>query len=133
MTAATTSPERTIHLRVGEASVTLAAGDVTEIVRRPLMIRVPHGPSRLIGLANLRGKATPNTTSARAPPADAPTFAPSRGMWIPFGTISRPHGVRGELRVAPFRPEDELPEELGRVRLERGPNTPLPRPRARGR
>jgi len=49
LTASAKPPERTIHLRVGEASVTLAAGDVAEIVRRPVTIRVPYGPNRLIG------------------------------------------------------------------------------------
>jgi len=58
LTAAARSPERTVNFRVGKASVAIAAADVAEIVRRPEMIRVPHGPSRLVGLANLRGRAT---------------------------------------------------------------------------
>jgi len=51
--------ERTVRFQVGSATAALAAADVREIVRRPRMIRVPHGPSQLVGLANLRGTATP--------------------------------------------------------------------------
>ncbi len=59
MTAAPLPSDRSVRVRVAGTAVALAAADVTEIVRRPRMIRVPHGPSRLAGLANLRGVATP--------------------------------------------------------------------------
>ncbi len=59
LTAATMSSARTVRFQVADMGVALAAADVTEIVRRPRMIRVPQGPNRLIGLANLRGVATP--------------------------------------------------------------------------
>ena len=41
--------------------------------------------------------------------------APPR--WIEFGTIARAHGVRGEVRLVPMHPDDELPERVERVRL----------------
>jgi purine-binding chemotaxis protein CheW len=59
LSAAATPAGRTVRFRVAGATVAVAAADVSEVVRRPRMIRMPHGPSRLAGLANLRGAATP--------------------------------------------------------------------------
>ena len=59
MSAAATPAGRSVRFRVAGTTVAVAAADVSEVVRRPRMIRMPHGPSRLVGLANLRGAATP--------------------------------------------------------------------------
>jgi 16S rRNA processing protein RimM len=40
--------------------------------------------------------------------------------WVPFGTVSRAHGVKGEVRVVPHHAEDDLPETVAHVRLRRG-------------
>jgi 16S rRNA processing protein RimM len=37
--------------------------------------------------------------------------------WIPFATIVRAHGVRGEVRVVPLRSGTELPASTQRVRI----------------
>ena len=41
--------------------------------------------------------------------------------WIPYGYVARAHGVRGEVRVVPHHPGDELPAGTSRVQL-RGPD-----------
>ena len=40
-----------------------------------------------------------------------------RPSWIPFGTVARAQGVRGELRVKPDDPETGLPDGIKRVCL----------------
>ena len=39
------------------------------------------------------------------------------GTWIEFGTLTRPHGIKGELRLVPMHPEATLPEEITTLRL----------------
>ena len=48
-----------VSLVVGSTTIRLAAEDVTEIVRRPGLVRVPFAPPTLGGLSKFRGAATP--------------------------------------------------------------------------
>lgn len=40
-----------------------------------------------------------------------------RPAWFRFGKLTRPHGVRGELRLVPHQADDELPPALQRLRV----------------
>lgn len=51
--------------------------------------------------------------------AERDSSAPG-GEWVSLGAISRPHGVRGELRVHLFNPDSELLTTLARVHLRDG-------------
>jgi purine-binding chemotaxis protein CheW len=50
---------------VGEAQFAADAADVSEVFRRPRITRVPGGPASLLGIAGLRGAATPVVSLAR--------------------------------------------------------------------
>ena len=39
-------------------------------------------------------------------------------VWIPFGRLTRAHGVRGELRLVPHNRDDDFPRGIERVRIE---------------
>jgi len=42
---------------------------------------------------------------------------PERETWIALGVLTRPHGVRGELRLQPFNADSELLLEVDEVKL----------------
>jgi purine-binding chemotaxis protein CheW len=48
-----------LTFRVGERRLALEAGEVAEVVRRPLITRVPQAPPALSGVANVRGEVIP--------------------------------------------------------------------------
>jgi 16S rRNA processing protein RimM len=48
---------------------------------------------------------------------DPPNSRSWTETWITVGTIGRAHGVRGELRLHPHGPVDEIPWETGRFAL----------------
>jgi purine-binding chemotaxis protein CheW len=50
---------RSILFRLDEQRYAIDAENVVEVIRRPLITRVPHGPAGLAGIANLRGVALP--------------------------------------------------------------------------
>lgn len=50
---------------VGDRSLALAGEQVIEVLRRPRMTRVPHGPSALVGVCNLRGAVLPVVSLAK--------------------------------------------------------------------
>lgn len=70
-------PRRDANLltfKVGETRLALRAGEVAEVARRPTVTRVPHAPTALEGVANLRGQVTPVVSLAALlgePPAPA--------------------------------------------------------------
>lgn len=51
--------ENVLMLRVAGQSLSLPTTIVREVTRMPRVTRVPHGPSALLGLANIRGKVVP--------------------------------------------------------------------------
>ncbi|KTF69005.1 chemotaxis protein CheW [Sphingomonas sp. HT-1] len=53
------APENVLLLRVGGQRRSLPAAIIREVTRLPRLTRVPHGPSALLGLANIRGKVVP--------------------------------------------------------------------------
>lgn len=53
------APENVLLLRVAGQRLSLPAAIIREITRLPRLTRVPHGPSALLGLANIRGKVVP--------------------------------------------------------------------------
>jgi purine-binding chemotaxis protein CheW len=54
-----------LTLYVGADAIYVAAGDVSEVARRPLITRVPGAAAMIEGLANVRGKAVPVVSVAR--------------------------------------------------------------------
>lgn len=61
-----TGPTRAfLTFTAGGARFAAAAADVTEILRRPKITRVPHGPACLLGMAGLRGAPAPVVSLAR--------------------------------------------------------------------
>jgi 16S rRNA processing protein RimM len=42
---------------------------------------------------------------------------PAGRSWVEFGTLSRPHGVRGEVRLVPIHPDALLPETVKVLRV----------------
>lgn len=50
----------------------------------------------------------PRTSDARQPESE---------NWIALGVLTRPHGVRGEVRLQPFNPDSELLLEVDEVKL----------------
>ncbi len=48
-----------LTFRVGDWRLAVAAADVTEVVRKPRVTRVPHAPKALAGVASLRGQVLP--------------------------------------------------------------------------
>lgn len=51
-------------------------------------------------------------------------MADSSDLWIPFGRLTRAHGIRGELRLSHHNPEEPFPPEIHRVRLRRENGVP---------
>ena len=50
---------------IGEQRYGLPADTLVEVIRRPRLTRVPHGPPALMGVANLRGTVLPVVSLAR--------------------------------------------------------------------
>ena len=50
---------RFLTFRIGERHYALPAADIAEVIRIPVMARVPQSPAALLGLANLRGSVLP--------------------------------------------------------------------------
>ena len=48
-----------------------------------------------------------------------------RPAWIPFGTLARAHGVRGEMRLVPFDLQTSLPDGTERVRVRPRQGAPV--------
>ncbi|MDB5524744.1 MAG: Chemotaxis protein [Rhizobium sp.] len=63
--ATTPSDDSSLTFRLGGEIHTIAADMVMEVIRRPAITRVPHGPAALAGIANLRGVAMPVISVAR--------------------------------------------------------------------
>lgn len=59
MAEAAEAIDQVVTLRVGGDRLSLPAAIVREVTRLPRLTRVPHGPSALMGLANIRGKVVP--------------------------------------------------------------------------
>ncbi len=38
-------------------------------------------------------------------------------VWVPYGYVRRPHGLKGELRIEPYASPDEIPDCVTEVRL----------------
>lgn len=55
-----------LTFRIGEGDYAVAASDVAEVFRPPVLTRVPLAPSSLLGLTNLRGKVVPVVSLARS-------------------------------------------------------------------
>lgn len=53
-----------LTFRVGKQPYGLPAEEIGEVIRLPPMARLPHGPSSLMGLANLRGSVLPIASAA---------------------------------------------------------------------
>lgn len=53
------APARYLTFRVGGQLYALPADEVREVIRPPLVARVPHAPDSLVGVANLRGEVLP--------------------------------------------------------------------------
>src|SRR5580692_11194171 len=53
------SSNRFLTFRVAEQLYALRSEDVAEVIRVPVVARVPQGPAALLGLANLRGSVLP--------------------------------------------------------------------------
>ncbi|MDP3173213.1 MAG: chemotaxis protein CheW [Phenylobacterium sp.] len=62
---ASAEPGRVIRFRAGGRRYALDANHVAEVFRRPRVTRVPHAPSSLDGVANLRGAVVPVVALAR--------------------------------------------------------------------
>ncbi|MDB5623977.1 MAG: chemotaxis protein, partial [Devosia sp.] len=56
---AAASKQRQLTVLLGGQSYTLAGDSVIEVLRRPRVTRVPHGPPALLGVSNLRGAVLP--------------------------------------------------------------------------
>ena len=56
---------RQLTLQVGGQSYAMDGQGVREVIRRPKLIRVPHGPPALLGVCNLRGTVLPVVSLAR--------------------------------------------------------------------
>jgi purine-binding chemotaxis protein CheW len=56
--------ERSLVFRLGEERFSLRADRVMEVMRKPAITRVPHGPEALTGIANFRGAAIPVLSAA---------------------------------------------------------------------
>lgn len=56
---------RQLTVIVGDQVHALAADKVLEVIRRPTLTRVPHGPPALTGVCNLRGAVLPLVSLAR--------------------------------------------------------------------
>ena len=50
---------------IGDQRYDLPADTLVEVIRRPRLTRVPHGPPALVGVANLRGTVLPVVSLAR--------------------------------------------------------------------
>jgi purine-binding chemotaxis protein CheW len=48
-----------LTFRIASETLGLPAQDIAEVIRMPAVIRVPHGPPSLLGVANLRGTVLP--------------------------------------------------------------------------
>ncbi len=59
------SAEQVLTFFLGGERFAAATSDITEVLRRPRMVRVPNGPHSLLGLAGLRGAPTPVISLAR--------------------------------------------------------------------
>jgi purine-binding chemotaxis protein CheW len=78
--------DQRLGFRIGEARLAVAAANVTEVVRRPRLTRVPHAPPSLLGLTQLRGATVPVVSLARLMGAeDAPTTPKSRLLLLDAG------------------------------------------------
>ena len=53
------SSTRFLTFRVDAQLYALPADEVTEVIRLPLLARIPQGPAALLGIANLRGSVLP--------------------------------------------------------------------------
>ncbi len=59
------SAEQILTFSVTGESLALASASIAEIIRPPAVTRVPHGPSSLLGVANVRGSVLPVLSLAR--------------------------------------------------------------------
>ncbi|MDE1991559.1 MAG: chemotaxis protein CheW [Rhizobiaceae bacterium] len=55
----TATEQRGIVFRLGDRRYTIDSTDIAEVIRRPQITRVPHGPPALVGIASLRGVPLP--------------------------------------------------------------------------
>lgn len=64
-TSALPDLQRQLTVVIGDQRYGLPGDTVVEVIRRPRITRVPHGPVALLGLANLRGTVLPVVSLAR--------------------------------------------------------------------
>lgn len=64
-TPASPVAQRQLTVVVGDQRYGLRGDTVVEVIRRPRITRVPHGPPALVGVANLRGTVLPIVSLAR--------------------------------------------------------------------
>ena len=87
---AAAAARRFLTFRMGRRLYAIAAEDVSEVIRLPLLARVPLGPKSLLGIANLRGAVLP--------------IASLRGLLgeaeADYGASSRAIVLEGEAAVA---------------------------------
>lgn len=70
---------------IGEDRFAATAADVSEVVRRPRVTRVPKGPPSLLGVTSFRGAPTPVISLARLLGREAATGAESRLLLLDGG------------------------------------------------
>ena len=64
-TPALPGARRQLTVVIGEQRYGLPGDSMVEVIRRPRITRVPHGPPALVGVANLRGTVLPVVSLAR--------------------------------------------------------------------
>ncbi|MBB6251190.1 chemotaxis protein CheW [Nitrospirillum iridis] len=78
--------QKVLTFRIGATRLAAAAGDVTEVFRRMKVTRVPHAPSGLMGVTNVRGAVVPVVSLARLMGGqEAPVTAASRVLLLQAG------------------------------------------------
>lgn len=65
MTATASTDLAVLTFRVGGATMSVSSDRVAEVLRRPLVTRVPHAPACVLGVSSLRGRVVPVVSAAR--------------------------------------------------------------------
>lgn len=66
-----------LKFRVADAIMAVRSGAVEEVLRAPLITRVPHAPPCVLGVSSLRGRVTPVVSAARLLQVDERTASAS--------------------------------------------------------
>lgn len=75
-----------LTFNIGEDRFAATAADVSEVVRRPRVTRVPKGPPSLLGVTSFRGAPTPVISLARLLGRETATGAESRLLLLDCGS-----------------------------------------------